>query len=289
MCFRAGLLAAIRAKTHGGLAGVMVTASHNPKQDNGLKIFDRNGDMLEASWEALAEDFVNTKDIAGFLKELWLNGSVEGATFKGKVGGDILSPGSFVVIGMDTRDSSRRLLDAVSHGISLIGSQPVNFGEVTTPQLHWLTQKYNQLKETEPLAYQKIRSTDFNEAWAHYFHDFSQLLGDAKNTRYQPTLLLDCANGVGAPQFKITYGKLQELFGGSLPLQVKIINDDAKPDNLNEGCGAEYVHKDQKFPLQFSAGVGEKCASFDGDADRLIYFYKGKEGDTTPTIIDGDK
>jgi phosphomannomutase len=35
--------------------------------------------------------------------------------------------------------------------------------------------------------------------------------------------------------------------------------------------------------------VGEKCASFDGDADRLIYFYKGKDGDVTPTIIDGDK
>jgi phosphoacetylglucosamine mutase len=49
------------------------------------------------------------------------------------------------------------------------------------------------------------------------------------------------------------------------------------------------VHKDQKFPLQFSAGVGDKCASFDGDADRLIYFYKAKDGDTTPTIIDGDK
>ena len=70
---------------------------------------------------------------------------------------------------------------------------------------------------------------------------------------------------------------------------MKIINDDAKPDNLNEGCGAEYVHKDQKFPSQFSAGVGEKSASFDGDADRLIYFYKGKDGDIIPTIIDGDK
>ena len=76
VCFRAGLLAAIRGKNYGGLAGVMVTASHNPKEDNGLKIFDRNGEMLEAEWEALAEDIVNTKDVAGFLKELWLNGSV---------------------------------------------------------------------------------------------------------------------------------------------------------------------------------------------------------------------
>jgi phosphoacetylglucosamine mutase len=70
VCFRAGILAGIRAKTQGGLAGVMVTASHNPKQDNGLKIFDRDGSMLEASWEKLAEDMVNTQDIAGFLRDL---------------------------------------------------------------------------------------------------------------------------------------------------------------------------------------------------------------------------
>ncbi len=83
--------------------------------------------------------------------------------------------------------------------------------------------------------------------------------------------------------------KIRELFGGVTPIDVTIINDDEKPDMLNEGCGAEYVHKDQKFPTHFSAGVGAKCASFDGDADRLIYFYKSSEASTTPTIIDGDK
>lgn len=83
VCFRAGLLAGIRAKTHGGLAGVMVTASHNPKQDNGLKIFEKDGEMLEPAWEKLAEDIVNTKDIAGFLRELGEKGRVEGASFGG--------------------------------------------------------------------------------------------------------------------------------------------------------------------------------------------------------------
>lgn len=82
---------------------------------------------------------------------------------------------------------------------------------------------------------------------------------------------------------------MQEKFGDSIPLKVHIINDDPLPTMLNEECGAEYVHKDQKFPLNFKAEVGGKCASFDGDADRLIYFYKESEGATTPTIIDGDK
>ena len=92
----------------------MVTASHNPKQDNGLKIFEKDGSMLEHSWEKLAEDLVNTPDIAGFLRAL-AEGKSSGS-FQGKVNGDFFSSVGkpLVFIGMDTRDSSKRLCDAVS-------------------------------------------------------------------------------------------------------------------------------------------------------------------------------
>ena len=50
MCFRVGIFAAIRSKQT-GLAGVMITASHNPKQDNGIKIIERNGAMLDPKLE----------------------------------------------------------------------------------------------------------------------------------------------------------------------------------------------------------------------------------------------
>jgi phosphoacetylglucosamine mutase len=70
VCFRTGILAGIRAKLHGGLAGVMVTASHNPKQDNGLKVIERTGAMLEPSWEKVAEALVNAEDIAAYLEQL---------------------------------------------------------------------------------------------------------------------------------------------------------------------------------------------------------------------------
>jgi phosphoacetylglucosamine mutase len=105
---------------------------------------------------------------------------------------------------MDTRESSPRLIEDVTQGISLIGAHPINFGLVTTPQLHWLTQKFNQVKDQEPEAYKSIKPSDFNEAWAHYFFEFSKLIGEGEKKKYQPSLLLDCANGVGAPQFKIT-------------------------------------------------------------------------------------
>ena len=68
-CFRAGILAAIRSKMR-GLSGVMITASHNPKQDNGLKIIERDGSMLEQHWESLAEQLVNAPDLLEFLHSL---------------------------------------------------------------------------------------------------------------------------------------------------------------------------------------------------------------------------
>ena len=56
MSVASGALAAMRSRGCGGAAvGLMVTASHNPEPDNGIKMVDPGGGMLAQSWEARAQ------------------------------------------------------------------------------------------------------------------------------------------------------------------------------------------------------------------------------------------
>ena len=48
---RCGVLMAARALKTGGNTGLVVTASHNPEADNGVKLVDPSGYMLEQAWE----------------------------------------------------------------------------------------------------------------------------------------------------------------------------------------------------------------------------------------------
>ncbi len=44
--------------------------------------------------------------------------------------------------------------------------------------------------------------------------------------------------------------------------------------HANTQCGADYVKGHQTPPKGIEYAVGDTCVSFDGDADRIVYFYK---------------
>mmetsp|Transcript_27104 Transcript_27104/g.36205 ORF Transcript_27104/g.36205 Transcript_27104/m.36205 type:complete len:165 (-) Transcript_27104:395-889(-) len=115
--------------------------------------------------------------------------------------------------------------------------------------------------------------------FAQNFLDFMNLCDSPSN--YESQMVLDCANGVGAIPMQAVAYTVRNF------VDITLVNTETKnPLILNEGCGAEFVHKEAKLPSGVDESSPKKAASFDGDADRLMYF---KNLGAKPVIIDGDK
>jgi phosphoacetylglucosamine mutase len=64
VCLRVGLFQGLVAKLHPEISlGIVLSASHNPIEDNGLKQSDFEGDMLRREFEPLVEEFVIAEDL----------------------------------------------------------------------------------------------------------------------------------------------------------------------------------------------------------------------------------
>ena len=64
------------------------------------------------------------------------------------------------------------------------------------------------------------------------------------------------------------------------------LSNDGSDGRLNDKCGADYVKTTQSAPPSMAYADGEQCASFDGDADRLMFFYS-EAGQFR--MLDGDR
>ena len=88
-----------------------------------------------------------------------------------------------------------------------------------------------------------------------------------RDRKSQGILKIDCANGVGAKKLEI----LKERLGDILTME---IYNDGGSGQLNYKCGADYVKVNQKGPDNMIIKANERYCSLDGDADRLVYYYK---------------
>lgn len=255
--FRVGILAAARSYAcQGAPVGVMITASHNPPQDNGVKIVEPDGSMLDKKWEILATSFVNqhSNPLTELEKVLDLNKF-------------LTSTLPVVVVGMDTRESSPALLQLVTEAVKATGGQVINLGLVTTPILHYCVR-----------ARHNGANSRIQDYYSHLTKHYSEMVD---NDHVISPLIIDCANGIGAHAMQV----VKSVLPGAT-----IIN---RPGDgpLNEGCGADYVQKKRLMPTIPSHPIsnvqGATWASLDGDADRLVMYQSGKQ--KSVVLADGDR
>uniref|UniRef100_A0A915MJ19 Alpha-D-phosphohexomutase alpha/beta/alpha domain-containing protein n=1 Tax=Meloidogyne javanica TaxID=6303 RepID=A0A915MJ19_MELJA len=112
--YRAAFYAAVRAKKLGKAVGMMITASHNPGCDNGLKLVDPSGRMLAMECE---EEL--TKIANGTEEEFEKFKDEEIQQIKNNEEKDNQTP--IIVIATDTRPSSAILYEEAVKGIKLLG------------------------------------------------------------------------------------------------------------------------------------------------------------------------
>lgn len=254
---RCGVVTALRSMSKGKACGLMLTASHNPVEDNGVKIVEPTGEMLDPSLEALVTDVAQAEDPDKAMDRILALA-------------DRLSPvmsDGIVIMGYDTRPSNQRLAEAAAAGIRAMGARVINAGLVTTPQLHFLVTNFNSAPPGEPARYMRSMCN----AFVHLSRGTTPL---------STSLYVDCANGVGSHRL---LELKEQLATAGLSLDLRNCGE----GELNHLVGADYVQKERKVPENFSDfHEGSRGCSIDGDADRAVFFtLQGGEF----TLIDGDR
>ena len=105
--------------------GIMITASHNPYQDNGIKISGDFGVMITPEEEDIAVEIANSKNLKETLLSVIKKLNIQ--QFR-----------SIIVLAHDTRRSSPKLSDIMKKALDVLKCEYKFYDIVTTPCLQFL-------------------------------------------------------------------------------------------------------------------------------------------------------
>ncbi|KAM9778872.1 phosphoacetylglucosamine mutase isoform X2 [Syngnathus typhle] len=220
------------------------------------------GEMLTTSWEDYSTRLANAEQqqLLAVLEDIVEKEDID------------KSQKALVFVGKDTRSSSLSLSQVVLDGVSSLGGCSKDYGLVTTPQLHYMVCCHN--------TQGRYGEATVEGYYIKLCRAFIELTKNTPNrTDDQKHLTVDGANGIGALKLREMEHHLKR------ELQISLFNEGH--GKLNHQCGADFVKVQQKLPTGIKVQRGERCCSFDGDADRIVYYYT--DSDDRFHLLDGDK
>ncbi len=220
-------------------AGGIITASHNPAPDNGIKLIDHQGGKISAQWEQITNEVVNSSDlpatIAGIISTFQTNGQID----RNKIN-----------VALDTLGKTGQVVIREDAAVAQIGNNPAYVERVTQTlkTLSKLVQEEYPQRRGEVFLIDSASGagTAALQQIAQRFNEMYQ----AGETHYQMQII----NTDG------------------------VINEEKGAEFVHKELGKE-IAAGKPLPHWIQEHVGVEIGTVDGDADRNLYFKVNEAGE----------